>query len=95
MAAEADTPRRSSSGVTYDQAPAAVPVKFLPVEVLANAMHEVKTASDQSEALVQMVIQIDEASKLKQREYFLMANQAPMLCVSTGLGLKAQAISLL
>ena len=65
VAAEADTPRRSNSGVTYDQGPAAVPAKFRPVEVLANAMHEVKTASDRSEALVQMVIQIDEVSERK------------------------------
>ena len=46
--------------MTSDQAPAAIPAKFLPLEALANAMHEVKASSDRTEALVQMVIAIDE-----------------------------------
>lgn len=59
VAAEAETPKRSSSGPAQDHSQA-VPAKFAPLEPLANALGEIQTASGKSTALVQMVVQLEE-----------------------------------
>ena len=59
VASEAETPKRSSSGVTQDQTQA-VPSKFAALEPLGNALTEVQTATDRSAGLVHMVVQLQE-----------------------------------
>lgn len=59
VACEAETPRRSGSSAAQEESQA-VPAKFAPVEALANALSEAQTSSDRSNALVQMVLQLDE-----------------------------------
>ena len=59
VAAEAETPKRTSSGVTQ-QAEASTPAKFSALEPLANALSEAHSASVKSDALTQMVLHLDE-----------------------------------
>ncbi|DBB11868.1 hypothetical protein WJX82_003153 [Trebouxia sp. C0006] len=59
VASEAETPKRAGSGIAQEQAQG-VPAKFVPLEALANALSESQTTSDRSNALVQMVLQLDE-----------------------------------
>ena len=67
VASEAETPRRSGSGVAQEESQT-VPAKFAPVEALANALSEAQTSSDRSNALIQMVLQLDEVLTSLRRD---------------------------